>query len=107
LLGAGGADRGSKFLEKIVGKLLCGAVDQALTKLRELAADLRLDRVDEQGAAVLRFELDGRAAGGEARDAAVALAADLVAVRRIEIGQRDLAPLNFAFTGPILVTATA
>src|ERR1700746_21088 len=38
-----GAHRGSKFLKKIVGKLLGGTVDQALAKLRELAADLRLD----------------------------------------------------------------
>ena len=33
-----------KIAEKIVGDFLGGAVDQALAELRELAADLRLDR---------------------------------------------------------------
>ena len=42
-----------EILEKIVGDLLGGAVDQALAELGELAADLRLDIVGQQRAAVL------------------------------------------------------
>src|SRR5205814_9265443 len=58
--------------EKLVGQLLGSAVDQALSELRQLAADLRLDLVGEQRAAVLLRELDHRAALGEAGHAALA-----------------------------------
>ena len=47
------ADARGEFQEEIVGDLLGGAVDQALAELGELAADLRLDIVGEQRAAVL------------------------------------------------------
>src|SRR5213592_3776839 len=77
--------------EKFVGQFLGGAVDEALAELRQLAADLRLDVVGEQRAAVLLRELDHRAPLGESGDSALALTGDLVAVRRIEIAQRDLA----------------
>ncbi len=39
--------------EKIVGELFGRPVDQALAELGELAADLRLDVVGEQRAAIL------------------------------------------------------
>src|SRR3954469_22439398 len=45
--------RGAEFDEEIVGGLLRGAVDQALTELGELAADLRLDVVSQERAAIL------------------------------------------------------
>ena len=80
-------DRFGEIGKKIVGHLFGGAVDQPLTKLCKLAADLRVDVICEQRAAVLGRELDRGAALGEARDAAVALAGNLVAVRRIDIGQ--------------------
>ena len=45
--------RRGEFHEEIVGGLLGRAVDQALAELGELAADLRLDVVGEQRAAIL------------------------------------------------------
>jgi hypothetical protein len=45
-------DRRGERDEDIVGSLFRGAVDQALAKLRELAADLRLHVIDEQGATI-------------------------------------------------------
>src|SRR5207302_10859434 len=77
--------------EKVIGQFLGGAVDQTLAELRQLAADLRLDVVGEQRATVLLGELHDRAALGEAGHPALALAGDLVAVRRVEIAERDLA----------------
>ena len=78
--------------EKFVGEFLGRAVDQALAELGELAADLRLDIVGQQRAAILLGQRDRRAALGEAGDAALAFAGNLVAVRRIEIGQRAPCP---------------
>ncbi len=78
-----------------------------LAELGELAADLRLDRVAEQRAAVLGQELDGRAALGEARDTAISLTRNRVAVLGGSRSDSVTLPLNFAFTGPILVVATA
>src|SRR5260221_9811219 len=77
--------------EEFVGQLLGRAVDQALAELGQLAADLRLDVVAEQRAAVLVGERDGGAALGESGDAALALARDPVAVRRVEIAEHHLA----------------
>src|SRR5262245_6194613 len=77
-------DRGGELGEKIVRHLLGGAGDQPLAELGELAADLRLDIVGEQRAAILVGKLDHGAALGEPRDAALALAGDLVAVGRVE-----------------------
>src|SRR6516164_584921 len=65
--------RGGEFFEELVGKLLSRAVDQALTKLRELSADLGLNRVGERGAAILGFKLNHRPAGGEACHTTVAM----------------------------------
>src|SRR5262245_8350579 len=90
-LGRRAAHRLGKLGEELVGELLGGAVDQALAELRQLSADLRLDIVDEQRPALLLLQVDGRAALGEARHAAIALAGDPVAVRRIEVGEADLA----------------
>src|SRR5581483_3139870 len=83
--------RRGKLGKEVVGELLGGAIDQPLTELRELAANLRLDIVGQQRAAVLLGELDGSTPLGEAGDAAVALAGNLVAVRRVEVGEPDLA----------------
>jgi hypothetical protein len=54
-----GRDGGGKLREEIVGELLCRTLHQALAELGELAADLGLDVVGEQRAAVLVGELDG------------------------------------------------
>src|SRR5690349_9569430 len=81
------SNRGGELLEKIVGHLLGGAVDQPLAELRELAANLCVDIVGEQRAAILVGELHVGASLGESSDTALSLAHDLVAVRRIEIGQ--------------------
>ncbi len=82
---------GGEALEEIVGELLGRTIDQPLAELRQLAADLRLDVVGEQRAAVLVRQGDRGAALGEARNPAIALAGNLVAVRRIEVGEPDLA----------------
>ena len=95
----------AKFL-KIVGDLLGDAIDQPLAELGELAADLRLDIVGEQRAAVFFRQRDRGAALGEAGDAALAIAGNPVAIGRIEIGRFTL-PLKRALTGPILTTAMA
>src|SRR5579862_6044478 len=86
---SGALHRIGEIAEEVVGDLFGGAVDQALAKLRELAADLRLDVVGQQRAAVLGRKLHRGAALGEAGDAALALAGNLVAVRRVDVGQRD------------------
>src|ERR1700688_327983 len=80
-----------KILEKIVSDLLGRTIHQALAELGELAADLRLDIIGEQRAAILFGQLDRSAALGEAGNAAVALTGNPVAIGRIEVGQVDLA----------------
>src|SRR5215467_264813 len=80
-----------EFREEVVGGLLRRAVDEALAELGELAADLRLDVIGQQRAAVLVGERHLGAAFGKAGDAALAFAGDAVAVRRIEVGEPDLA----------------
>src|SRR6202158_1438322 len=92
---AGGAllrHRPREVFEELIGHLLGGAIDEALPQLRELAADLRIDMVGKLRAAavVCRQRYRGAARGG-ARHPAAALAGDAIAVRRIEIGQPDLA----------------
>src|SRR5665213_3834634 len=80
-----------KVCEKLVGQFLGRTVDQPLAELGELAADLGLDIVGQQRAAVLVGQRHRGAALGEAGDTALALARDLVAVGRVEIAQRNLA----------------
>src|ERR1700754_1789428 len=77
--------------EEFVGQFLGRSVDQALAELGQLAADLRLDIITQERAAVLVGERHGGAALGEAGDAPLAFARDLVAIGRIEITQGDLA----------------
>src|SRR5438034_5170870 len=75
--------------EKFIGQFLGRTIDQALPELRQLAADLRLDIVSQQSAVVLFGQRHGRTTLGEARDTALAFAGYLVAIRRVEIAQRD------------------
>src|SRR4051794_35228415 len=75
--------------EKFIGQFLGGPVDQPLSELGQLAADLRLDIVFQQGTAVLFGQPDNCATLGKSGDAALALAGNLVAIRRIEIAQSD------------------
>src|SRR6266852_5181759 len=84
-------DLGREFCEEIVRRLLRRAVDQALAELGELAADLGLDVIGQERAAVLVGERHLGAALGEARDAALAFARDAIAVGWIEVGELDLA----------------
>src|SRR5438046_10182449 len=77
--------------EELVGQFLGRAVDQALAELGELAADLGFDVIAQQGTAILFGERHGGATLGEAGDAALAFARDLVAIGWIEIAQIDLA----------------
>src|SRR4030095_2393492 len=46
-------DSGGKIFEEIVGSLLCHAIDEALSELGELAADLRFDVVGQQCTTIL------------------------------------------------------
>src|SRR5260370_29241568 len=73
--------------EKFIGQFLGRTVDQPLTELGELAADLRLDVVGQQSAAVLFGQCHRRATLGEACNAPLAFAGNLVAVRRVEIAE--------------------
>src|SRR3954470_4040921 len=84
-------DRGGELDEEIVGGLLRRAVDQALAKLGELAADLRLHVVGEKRAAILVGQRDLGAALGKARNTPLAFAGNAIAVGWIEIGEPDLA----------------
>src|SRR5262245_39648656 len=63
------ADLAGKLGEELVGKLARRAIDEPLADLGELAADLGLDVVAQERAAVLGLQLHGGAALGEARDA--------------------------------------
>src|ERR1700722_18468241 len=67
--------------EKLVRQFLGRAVDQALPELGELAANLRLDIIGQERAAILVGQRHRRAALGKAGHPALALARDLVAVR--------------------------
>src|SRR3954468_18797764 len=60
--------------EKFIGQFLGRTVDQALSELGELAADLRFDIIGQQSAAVLFSQRHRRATLGEAGDTAFALA---------------------------------
>jgi len=45
-----------EVFKELVGEFLCKAVDDAAAKLRELAADIRIDIIGQLGAAALRGE---------------------------------------------------
>src|SRR5690606_38829842 len=86
------ADRLGEFGEEGVGILLGDAVDEARTKLGDLAPHISLDIVDEARATVFSgFETDRSPAFGEAGNAALALTADLVTVRSVDVAQSDFA----------------
>src|SRR6516225_2802116 len=78
-----------KIREKIVGDFFGRAIDQTLTELRQLAANLGVDVVGQKRAAIFRRELDGSAALGKAGNPAITLSGNLITVGRIKIGQRD------------------
>src|SRR3984893_5462021 len=73
--------------EKFIGQFLSRTVDLPLYELGELAACLGLIVVLHQHAAALFGQLQRGAALGESGNAALALARDLLAVRRIEIAE--------------------
>src|SRR5690606_4191845 len=84
------ADRLGEFGEEGVGILLGGAVDEARTKLGDLAPHISLDSVDQARATVFSgFEAHRSPADRAASDAAFALAADFVAVRSVDVAQSD------------------
>ena len=80
----------AKAGEELVGELLGGRIDQPRAELRELAADLRVDRVGRARVRAVGGEMHVRAALGEAGDAALAFAGDRVAFRRVDVGERHL-----------------
>src|SRR6267378_5019022 len=63
--------------KELIGQFLGRTVDQALSELGQFAADLRLDIIAQQRAAVLFRQAHGGAALGETGDAALAFARDL------------------------------
>jgi hypothetical protein len=71
-------------------KLARSRVDQPSAELRDLAADIRLNRIEQHGGIRTIFgELYIRAAFGKAGDAALAFAGDGVGVRRVEVRELD------------------
>src|SRR5438046_10587934 len=88
--GTGGHQR-DEPIEEIIGHLARRPIDKAGANLRQLAADLRLDAIAQDGLVALVFERDFSAAFGETGDPALTLAGDRVALRRVEIGWRPLA----------------
>ncbi len=78
-------------LEEKPGHLFCCGVDQSAAELRQLAADIGVHRVVQDGFIAILFKPDDRASLGEAGDAALTFARDPIAVRRIEVRQRDCA----------------
>src|SRR5262249_38991952 len=81
----------SEFDEEVVGGLLRRAVDQTLAELGELAADLRLHVIGEKRAAVLAADRPLGAAFAKPRRTALPFAGNAIAVRRIKVGETDLA----------------
>src|SRR6185295_7060100 len=77
--------------EEVAGDLLRRGVDQARADLRQLAADARLDVVGEPGRFPLRRKAHLRAALREPGGAALALEGDRVRIRRLDVGERELA----------------
>src|SRR3954468_8765844 len=77
--------------EELVGVFLRDPVDEAAAELGELAADLGLDVVGHAGAGLGVGKMHLGAALGEARDAALPLAGDGVAVRWVDVREGDLA----------------
>jgi hypothetical protein len=86
------SDQCAECGKELAGEFLRGGIDQPLAELRELAADLRVDLVmQDRDLRTFGFQTHRRAALGKSCDAAGSLARDAIAVRRIEVGQRDLA----------------
>src|SRR5438132_6665756 len=82
---------GGEAPEEIARHLARHPVDQPRADLCELAADLRLHFITQYRRPAVLGEVDLGAALGEAGDPAVALAADRVALRRVEVRQHHLA----------------
>ena len=92
LLGRGDPGRGLRETgEELVGHALGDAVDQARAELGDLAPDMGLDGVAEQGSALHIGERNLGAALGEAGDPAFTLAGDGVAHVGNDVGKLDLA----------------
>src|SRR5882724_894786 len=77
--------------EEIVRHLARHPVDQPRADLRELAADLGLHFIMQYRRPAILGEVDLGTALGEAGDPTAALAADLIALRRVEVRQCHLA----------------
>src|SRR6202171_4220060 len=75
--------------EKFIGQFLGLPVYQRLAELGQFAADLGLDIIGQQGAAILVGQRHRCATLGEAGDPTLAFARNLVAVGRVEIAERD------------------
>ena len=89
--GAGLRRGGGEIGEKFVGHVLGDAVDEPRAELGDPAADVRLDVIAQQRAALGVGERHFGPALGEAGDAALAFARDRVPDERDEVGKLDLA----------------
>ena len=85
------ADDRRELAEEVVGHLLGRALDQPRADLRQLAADVGLGVVAQDGVGAVLGQVDLGAALGEAGGAALALAGDPVALGRVEVVEGDLA----------------
>src|SRR6056297_3210740 len=74
-----------EIVKKLRGQFSCRGVDQPAAEPCQLAADLRLGDVAELRALGHLLEAHIRAALGEAGDTALALAADGIAFRRVDV----------------------
>ena len=81
----------AEAIEKGVGHLLRGGIDQPAAKLRQLAANLGVDLIAQQRVGAIVGQRDVGTALGEPGHTALPFAADAVAVRRIDIGKLHLA----------------
>src|SRR5215472_16349014 len=84
-------DRGDEAREELVCHSARDRVDKARADLRKLDADMRLEGIAQNGLGALLVEIDLGAALGKPGSATAALTADRVALRRVEIGQDNLA----------------
>src|SRR3982075_422112 len=85
------ADRGRELAEEFAGQLACRPFDQPRPDLGDLTTDLGIDIVVQDGPAAVVAQGDNGAALGETGHAALPFAGDPVAVRRVDVGQRNLA----------------
>src|SRR3712207_274600 len=76
-----------EICEELVGVFLGDAINEASSKLGDLASHIVLDVIDHPGAVPCILEADLRPALGPAGNPALSLAVDGLSVRWVEIGE--------------------